>query len=436
MPKLSLRKHLAKTFSDQELKRWYDPLGVEVRAEDNRVRVAFPHAFFGEWFDNHARGRFEEEVARFLGPGYTVLYGDGQTGGGRPRLQVHKPARSVDFPFGHQFTLDSFLVNRKNAFPMASAREVAKSGASTYNPFVICGEAGSGKTHLLRAVGNEICRARGLESVFLGTVEDLSQLYSLRFRGDPHKARNHLCSFEHLLVDDLQQIKAHPDLQQELILVFDSLRDQRKQMVFACQSRISSYDFLDPKLKSRLEWGLIAHLEAPDLDIRVRYIQQQIKLRKLQLTPDQVLTLAQRFTDFRFLQGILLKLFAFKELMNREIREREFEQILVHTEDQSKPALTPETVLKVVAEHYGLEVKDVTGNRRHQGVVLARQVAMYLCRKLLGSSYPAVGRIFGGKDHSTVLYAVKKIKELQRDDADMKRVLINLRAKCLSSEDA
>ncbi len=435
MSKASLRKHLSKVFSDLELKRWFDPLKVDVSPEEKNVRVAFPHAFFGDWFDKHARGRFEAELTRFFGPGYLVRYeaGAGQTA--RQQRLPPKPAQGVDFPFGHQFTLDNFLVNRKNSFPMASAREVATKGGSAYSPFVICGEAGAGKTHLLRAVANEISKARGIEGIFSGSVEDMSQLYASRFRNDPHKARAHLSSFDHLFVDDLQQIRNHPDLQQELILIFNALHDRRKQMVFACTGRLSSYDFLDPKLKSRLEWGLIVHLEAPDLDIRVRYIQQQLKLRRLQLSQEHILTLAQRFTDFRFLQGILLKLFAFRELMNRDIRDREFEQILSHTEDVSKPALTPEAVVKTVADHFKLPVKDITGSRRHQDVVMARQVAMYLCRKLLGSSYPALGRLFGGKDHSTVLYAVKKIKELQQDDQDMKRLLISLREKCLSQEE-
>ncbi|WP_027367058.1 DnaA ATPase domain-containing protein [Desulfocurvibacter africanus] len=435
MSKASLRKHLSKFFSDPELKRWFDPLKVDVSSDEKRVCVAFPHAFFGDWFDTHARSRFEAEVARFLGPGFLVRYENSAGIGNRPQHLAMKPAQSVNFPFGHQFTLDNFLVNRKNSFPIASAREVATKGNSTYSPFVICGEAGSGKTHLLRAVANEISKSCGIERIFSGSVEDMNQLYASRFRNDPHKARNHLGAFDYLFVDDLQQIRNHPDLQQELILIFNALHDRRKQMVFSCTGRLSSYDFLDPKLKSRLEWGLIVHLEAPDLDIRVRYIQQQLKLRKLQLNQEQILTLSQRFTDFRFLQGILLKLFAFKELMNRDIREREFEQILSHTEDVTKPALTPEAVLKAVADHFKLPVKDVTGSRRHQEVVMARQMAMYLCRKLLGSSYPALGRLFGGKDHSTVLYAVKKIKELQQDDPDMKRLLISLREKCLSQEE-
>jgi len=433
--KISLRKHLAKSFSDQELKRWFDPLATDISSEEKRLRVIFPHAFFAEWFTKHARGRFEEEVARYLGPGYTVVYENSNGATERPQHLAQKPAQSMDFPFGHQFTLDNFLVNRKNSFPMASAQEVSRGGASTYNPFIICGEAGSGKTHLLRALANEVCKTCGAERVFLGTTEDLNQLYVSRFRSDPYKARAHLCGFDYLLVDDLQQIRGYPDLQQELILVFNSFRDRHKQMAFACSGRLSSYDFLDPKLKSRLEWGLIVNLEQPDLDIRVRYIQQQLKQRKLQLTQNQVLTLAQRFEDFRFLQGILLKLFAFKELMNREIREREFEHILRHTEDQSKPVVTPDAVMKTVADYYGLEIKDIIGSRRHQGVVKARQAAMYLCRQLLGTSYPALGRLFGGKDHSTVLYAVKKIEELQRNDSETKRVLMILRDQCLSQED-
>lgn len=430
-----LRNHLERAFSDLELRRWFDPLGLDYQEEDKRLQVVFPHSFFSTWFSQNVQGRFEEQLAGFLGKGCTVSY---LTGGNNHRSLASSPLdtahKSVDYPFGREFTFESFLSNQKNYFPLASAREVAKQQTIIFNPFIVCGENGSGKTHLLRSIANEIAKSKGTDKVFLGTIEDVANIYALRCSGDVFKAREHLTSFDVLCIDDFQLIQHNQPLQQELVVLFNAFYDNRKQMVFACSDKLTSYDFLHPALKSRLEWGLIVGLKAPDLEIRVQYIRNQCRQKKIVLDKEQVLMLAQRFQDFRFLQGIMLKLFAYKELVNTNIGPKDFELILSHTEDAPRVVLSADMIIDVVAEHFDIDEKEIKGARRLHEVVQARQIAMYLCRELLGSSFPALGRIFGGKDHSTALYAVNKVKKMQKVSKDMKQLLITLKQRCLTRE--
>jgi len=431
----ALRSHLERAFSDLELKRWFDPLALDYQDEGKRLQVVFPHPFFSTWFSQNVQGRFEEQLAGFLGYGCTVSY---LTGGNNrhpaPGVVAETPHKSVDYPFGREFTFESFLSNQKNYFPLASAREVAKQQTIIFNPFIVCGENGSGKTHMLRSIANEIAKSRGTDKVFMGTIEDVANIYALRFSGDVFKAREYLTSYDVLCIDDFQLIQHNQSLQQELVGLFNSFYDNRKQMVFACSDKLTSYDFLHPALKSRLEWGLIVGLKAPDLEIRVQYIRNQCRQKKLVLDKEQVLLLAQRFQDFRFLQGIMLKLFAYKELVNANIGPKDFELILSHTEDAPRVILSADMIIAVVADHFGIDEKEIKGSRRLHEIVQARQIAMYLCRELLGSSFPALGRIFGGKDHSTALYAVNKVNKMQKISKEVKQLLITLKQKCLTRE--
>ncbi len=437
MLKKALRTHLSVTFSDKDLQQWFDPLSLALSSSEKRLSILFPHAFFAHWFQAHAQRNFENALREYLGEGYRLDYAAKQTGTHGSPLAARSAALSnnLDLPFGRQFTFDSFIHNKKNEFPLASAREVAKTGTPPrYNPLVLCGPSGTGKTHLLRSIANEIARHTDRQQIFLGGVDTLASVYELEFLNDPHGARRHILRHSCFLLDDVQRFKDFPLLQEEMISLFNALHDSGKQMVFTSTTVISACDFLKPKLRSRLEWGLIAQIKPQDLDVRVRFVQQRLRQDKVRLSKEQVFMLCQRFPDFRNLQGILTKLTAFRDLMSKEMTDKDFEQILTHTDDRQGSAITPETIISIVGEHFGVQETDITGSKRHQKVVLARQLSMFICRQLLGSSYPSLGRIFGGKDHSTAIYAVKKIKEFQDTNNDMKLLVTELKKKCLTRD--
>lgn len=431
MLKQTLRNHLLKACSEQELRSWYDPLVLSHDAEGRSLEVRFPHAFFGPWFSGAAQTTFEQHLHSFMGEPVAVNY---ISPGTQPGKHNGSSNNQLEVPFGARFTFDSFIANRKNSFPLATAQDVAREGsAKGYNPFVICGGNGNGKTHLLRAIANEYARTHRGCQLFCGSVDDLASLYAVRFEGNTQAARQHLFACDALAIDDLQRLAGNQKLQQELVSVFDHFHDAGKQMVYACSGVISAHELGDA-LRSRLELGLIVELKEPDLDVRLRFIQNRCATASINLGRDQMLQLAQRFRELRHLSGILLKVVAFSSVVNRPINERDLEQIISHTEGTSGHALTPDEIIDTVALHFGVTPRDITGAKRQQNIVQARQVAMFLCRELLGSSFPALGRIFGGKDHSTAMYAVKKVKTLQQNDREAHTLVTALKKRCLTRD--
>jgi chromosomal replication initiator protein len=167
--KHSLRQHLLQTSTDAELKRWFDPLHLVYEEESKRVVVGFPHPFFAKWFESAVQDRFEAQLNMFLGNGYLVSYRDNGSADRQTGVRPAEVVKRIDFPFGQEFTFDTFLINKKNYFPIASAREVAKQSASLFNPFIICGPGGSGKTHLIRSVANEISKKHDYSTIFMGS---------------------------------------------------------------------------------------------------------------------------------------------------------------------------------------------------------------------------------------------------------------------------
>ncbi len=277
--------------------------------------------------------------------------------------------------------------------------------------------------------------ARGREgiAIFHGSVGDIQNRYAASPPESRHLVRAAFQAYDWLFIDELTDIARAPDLEQELISLFNAFHDAGRQMVFSSTERASSCDFLDPTLRSRLEWGLMVHLKAPDLDVRIHFVEQANRDKRLGLSREQTLTLASRFESFRRLEGVLLRIEAFRQHAGRELTEADFLRHIRLSEDKKVPELTPERILEVASSHFGLTVRDLIGQSRRKELVFARQAAMALCRSLLGMSYPALGKLFGGKDHSTVLYSIRKFQQLQDDDQDTKQLFRQLAKKCRQS---
>lgn len=410
---------LLQSFSAAELDKWYPSLGFAL--EGDALVVRFPHRYFIDWFELHARKRFEQALS---GIAASISY-ECRDGSSKGIVREFRHA-GQPLPFGAEYVFDNFLTNNKNYFPLASAQEVAQNVDVQYNPFVLCGESGAGKSFLLRAIANAKSE-QFRDGIHVTGVEELHELYTSR--GD---ARKHLMSMHFFAVDDLQDIAKYQYLQGELVALFDYYHINRKQMVFACAGKIAGFTFLVPKLKSRLEWGLIVTLKAPDLDIRAQFAQARCRDRRLDLPKERILLLAQRFSDLRNLDGCLLKLWAYRELVHDQISDDDFDNILNYLDDRTSTSLTVDQILVTVCSRFEVTQEELLSPARKHDLVFARQVAMYLCRKLLGLSFPELGRAFGGRDHSTALYSCRKIEQLQRDDKSVKTMLHALSDKCLT----
>lgn len=424
MIKNKLRRHLEETIPEADLRLWFDPLELSVDPDDAAVTVVFPHPFFAQWFDTRIKDRFERQAGLFLGTGSALRYRCKVDEAGADPSALPAQAVNVDFPFGHEFTFEQFFTNHKNLFPLATAKEIAKSREPKFNPFIIQGQPGTGKSHLMRCMANEMSKLMEKSDIFVGDVDELSSL------AEPSALRSALSGCRCFFLDDLHRSDRHPELIRELLSLFNAFQGAGALMVFTATAPVSTFAWLSDELRTRLDSGLMVQLAPPDLDVRMKYIQEHCQRKKLQLSKSQMLTLAQIHRDFRSLLGVLNKFQAFREVLKRDISEAIFENILGRSHKAQTGVATPDAILALVAQHFKVDKRDLLGPKRRKELVLARQVAMLLCREELGLSYPALGKLFGGKDHSTVLYGVKKIHQLQNDSTDMKNLVNSLRKGC------
>lgn len=431
---------------NREPEAWFECLIL--REEENRLRVFFPHVFFASWFARHKRALFEEALQRhFAGtPLPEIIYERTFCATGfrapaeaaSPALPVFNVESPGQTPYAgfrqsepqatEKQDFSAFICNGKNAFPLAVAREIAeKNAGEAYNPFLLCGRSGTGKTHLLQT----------LAAAFEQKSQPGRVIYrsAARFCAEnPHWAHCPEAFWQHcdvLLLDDMQDLIGQPAWQQKVIACMDACpgaaSERGRQMAFAFAGSAQALKALGERLHSRLESGLVVELMEPDLEVRLRYLQALCRQRRLSFNREQLLFLAQRCAQFRLLQGLLLKVEAFAAIHGRNLTPADLENIL-RTGGAERPPGCRE-ILAEVARGLNLRPEDILGAKRRPDLVLARQVAMYVCRQKLGLSYPELGRAFGGRDHSTVIHAVKKIKKLLISDKDVQRLVTELEIK-------
>ena len=435
---------------------WLESLTL--RQEGHTLHVSFPHFYFASWFSQHKRDLFEKALScRFadaqlphivyeqptLGSalGHAQSWpsqgaeqqGNGQKTSSRDNSDHALRSIATAAPKTENDAFTAFIANAKNAFPLAAAKEIAEQRAGVaYNPFLLCGHSGTGKSHILRSMAATLRHGQSGNRVILASAA--------RFCADNPAWVRHPELFwqqcDVLLLDDIQDIAGQSAWQQKLVSCIDacpnsaSLADGARragQMVFACTGQPQTLKTLDERLRSRLESGLVVELMEPDLDVRMRYLQVMCKERNMSLSRDQLLYIAQRCSQFRLLQGLLLKVVAFCSVTGCELSQADLENIVRTGVADKTPGCLE--ILGEVARAMNLRPDDVLGGKRRPDLVLARQISMYICRRKLGLSYPELGRAFGGKDHSTVIHAIKKIKKIIVSDKALQQMVTELELK-------
>ncbi|MGY1681383.1 chromosomal replication initiator protein DnaA [Geodermatophilus sp. SYSU D01176] len=328
------------------------------------------------------------------------------------------PAGAQDPGLNPKYVFDSFVIGNSNRFAHAAAVAVAEAPARAYNPLFIYGDSGLGKTHLLHAIGHYAARMfPNVRVRYVSTEEFTNEFINLVHSGRAEDFRRRYRDIDFLLIDDIQFLERAERTQEEFFHTFNTLHNASKQIVITSDRAPKKLTTLEDRLRTRFEWGLITDVQAPDLETRIAILRKKAYGERLQV-PDPVLEfIASKVqTNIRELEGALIRVTAFASLNKQQVDLPLAELVLKDLiSDEQGPQITAAIIMAATAEYFSVTMEELQGSNRSRTLVNARQIAMYLCRELTELSLPRIGASFGGKDHTTVMHAVKKITNLMSE---------------------
>ncbi len=406
---------------------WIEPLKFD--SVDNGVaRFEAPTSFVGTW----VRQNYGDRILRhLLRNGVDVNRIEFDIAAPLPRSvravepEVHKDADpfSAGSSLDSRLTFDSFVVGKPNELAHAAARRVAEGGPVSFNPLFLYGGVGLGKTHLMHAIAWEAqARNPGLKVLYLSAEQFMYRFVKALRDRDTMSFKELFRSVDILMVDDVQFIAGKDSTQDEFFHTFNALIDQQKQIILSGDRAPVDIDGLEERIRSRLQRGLVVDLHPTDYELRLGILQQKLDehlaMGEQIVIADGVLEfLAMRITsNVRVLEGALTRLFAFGSLVRREITLEAAQECLADILRASERKVTVDEIMRKVSEHYNVRIADLLGPKRTRTIARPRQVAMYLAKTMTQRSLPEIGRRFGGRDHTTVIHAVRKITSLQDTD--------------------
>lgn len=412
---------------------WFRPIRCTA-VEGNRLFLLAPNRYIKEWFEGNYLDAVLSEIRTQTQTEYQVEFAIAEEApAGGIELQV-APQTSQPLPppvESHpellvKYTFDSFVVGPSNQLAHAAARAVADVPAAKYNPLFIYGGVGLGKTHLIHAIGHQIHANKPNWKILYLKTEAFMNEYVSAIRN------NHIDSFRRkyreecdvLLMDDIQFLAGKDRTQEEFFHTFNSLFESYRQIVVTADTYPHEIPHLEDRIRSRFQWGLIADIQPPELETRIAILEKKAEIDHLDLPKEVAVYLATHIkSNVRELEGLLIRVAAFASLQSHPITVEFARETLRDFLTQATHSLTVEAVQKEVAAYYDVKVADLKSPRRHQAVARPRQIAMYLARKLVKASYPELGQRFGGKDHTTVLSACRKMEKLMTDDPQTRHEL-------------
>jgi len=424
---------------------WLRPLDVTA-IEGLCVKLRAPSLFMKEWFENHYRDAVLDQIYDQTAQRYAIEIAvdpsmpapspaepEAERAVSSARLaEPTLPAMAAP-PVGlsERYVFSTFITGASNELASSAASAVADDPGRRFNPLLLYGGVGLGKTHLLHAVGHALYRRQpDLRIVYLSAERFMNEFISaVRYNQFDEFRRRYREDCDVLLIDDIQFIAGRDRTMDEFFHVFNALYEAGKQIMITSDRMPSEMQGMEERITSRLNWGLVADVKAPDLETRVAILRQKAENENIAIPKDVTVYLASLVrSNVRELEGALVRVATFAALKGVPITETFVREVLGDSAKETRRApITIESVLKVVSTHYGVKVADLKGPRRHKGISRPRMVAMALARELTGASFPEIGLRFGGKDHSTVINACKRIGVLENEDAEVHTALQGLR---------
>ncbi len=411
---------------------WFKPLKLLDFKEDLIV-LEVPNRFFKEWIEENYISYLLEafsEIASFSGQlKFKIADKDKEFKKEFVQLENRtKRLASKGIFLNPRYTFESFVVGPSNQFANAAARTVAEQPGSVYNPLFIYGGVGLGKTHLINAIGNYIVdNISGLSVLYVPIEQFTNEVVAAIRHQKMAELKDKYRNIDVLLVDDIQFISGKATVQEELFHTFNSLYDKQKQIVMASDRPPKEIQDIPDRLKTRFSMGLIADIQPPEYETKLAILNKKAEKEKIKLPEDVCHWLAKKIkSNIRELEGGLIKLAAHSSLTGTPITIEMAKVVLRDVISDDDRPVTPELIQKTVAEAFGLKVQDLRLKRRTKEVAIPRQIGMYITRELTQLSLSDIGKHFGGKDHSTVIYACKQVEDRMSKDENFKNQIKSL----------
>ena len=404
--------------------------------DDGRFRIGVETEFARGWIVQRYDSLVRDALFEVLGQDVVVaveVVAPAPVEGGTPQSRMAPPAPAPEPPrppapndisarLQGRFTFDAYVIGPSNRFAHAAALAVAETPARAYNPLFVYGESGLGKTHLLHAIGHYTADNHPGLSVRYVSVETFTNEFINALRdGGIRSFKDRYRSTDILLIDDIQMLEGREQTQEEFFHTFNALHEHGKQIVISSDRPPSAIKTLEDRLRSRFEMGLITDVQPPDLELRIAILRKRVMTDGYQIRDPEVLSFiaARVSTNVRQLEGALIRVVAHSSISGRPVTVELAQEVLTDLFPGGDGEVRMDLIQEAVARHYSITLDELVGEKRTKRVVMPRQVAMYLCRELTDSSLPAIGRAFGGRDHTTVLYAVQKVTKQMAEGGDL-----------------
>ncbi|GAB3774985.1 chromosomal replication initiator protein [Nocardioides ginsengisegetis] len=332
-----------------------------------------------------------------------------------PPEAASRPATALETRLNPKYTFETFVIGSSNRFPHAAAVAVAEAPGKAYNPLLVYGDSGLGKTHLLHAIGHYVRSLYSGAKVRYVSSEEFTNEFINAIRDDRQdRFKRRYRDVDVLLIDDIQFLEGKTQTQEEFFHTFNTLHNANKQIVLTSDRAPKRLEALEDRLRNRFEWGLITDVQPPDLETRIAILRKKAAMDRLTAPPDVLEFIASKIqTNIRELEGALIRVTAFANLNRQEVDMTLAEIVLKDLiPEGGEPEITAGLIIAQTAAYFGLSIEELTGPSRGRHLVMARQIAMYLCRELTDLSLPKIGAQFGNRDHTTVMYADRKINQL------------------------
>lgn len=425
-----IASELKKSLDKDTFQNWIKPINFESQL-DNTLTLSVPTRFLRDWIiKNYAsvikRSYLDQGVTvdklsiivkennnRII-PGTEVVYQDNED-------DEDTYYDDISAPLDPQFTFDNFIAGKPNELAYAAAQRVAQSEVVSFNPLFLYGGVGLGKTHLMHAVAWNIKKRNPKKNVVYLTAEKFMYQFikALRFK-NIMSFKEQFRSVDVLMIDDVQFIIGKDNTQEEFFHTFNTLVDKKRQIIISADKSPADLEGLEDRLKSRLGWGLVADIHPLTYELRLGILQAKAEQKSMKLTSEVLEFLADKITNnVREMEGALNRLAVHASLQDSEVTVDLVKDVLKDLLRTNSRKITIDEIQKKVVEHYNIKLSDMHSPRRSRSVARPRQVAMYLAKSITTRSLPEIGRKFGGRDHTTVIHAIKTIEEIMVNDPSL-----------------